>query len=592
MSSLTIGRIAGILEKQFDGLVDMSDFASRPAQVKDALHSRAVAALCIKSLALTDAATAAASITDGFHDGGLDAIHFDQATDTLFLVTSRWGGSTIDSAAAGSFVKGAEDLLSAKFERFNDKVRAKEATIREALGSERDVRVVLVAAQAAAQPVAAQAKQKIDDFVEALNDPVPIARAEYFNQEGLYRLITSELDPAKIALSITLRNWGAIKGPYLAYYGHVDAAEVATWWNSHGKSLCARNLRHFFHASDVNEALGETLRNEPQHFWYFNNGITIICDSATKKLKNATKQDVGEFACEGVSVVNGAQTVGTIGTTPQKAQNVESWIQVRIIPLDQCPAGFDARITRANNFQNAVTRRDLAALDPEQHRLATEFALDRRRYVYKSGETDPRGDAGCSIMEATPALACAHSASLAVQAKREIGELWANTEGPPYTELFNARLTGTAVWRAVVVMRAVDDELQQLRKSDIPRGDLVAVHLNRVILHLVFADPQVKKLRGAGNSDDALEQEAGVAARRIFPRVSEYLEKHHESDYLAPLSKNRSKCEALVRHLVRAQAPAPDPATIDNTLRALTQVSKSEVGSAAGKEPRGRKKKT
>jgi hypothetical protein len=143
-------------------------------------------------------------------------------------------------------------------------------------------------------------------------------------------------------------------------------------------------------------------------------------------------------------------------------------------------------------------------------------------------------------------------------------------------------------------MRAVDDELQQLRKSDIPRADLVAVHLNRVILHLVFADPQVRKLRGAGNSDDALKQEARAVARRIFPRVSEYLERHHESDYLAPLSKNRSKCEALVRHLVRAQVAAPDPsaATFDKTVRAMAQATKAEVDAATQEERKARKRKS
>jgi hypothetical protein len=46
--------------------------------------------------------------------------------------------------------------------------------------------------------------------------------------------------------------------------------------------------------------------------------------------------------------------------------------------------------------------------------LAVEFALDKRRYVYKSGEMDPKGDEGCSIVEATQALACARSVRFAV----------------------------------------------------------------------------------------------------------------------------------------------------------------------------------
>jgi len=43
-------------------------------------------------------------------------------------------------------------------------------------------------------------------------------------------------------------------------------------------------------------------------------------------------------------------------------------------------------------------------------------------------------------------------------------------------------------------MRAIDEELQKLRTSELLRADLVAIHLNRLILHLVFQDPAVRPL--------------------------------------------------------------------------------------------------
>jgi hypothetical protein len=228
---------------------------------------------------------------------------------------------------------------------------------------------------------------------------------------------------------------------------------------------------------------------------------------------------------------------------------------VRIISLEQCPPEFVRKITRAANLQNAVGNREFAAMDPVQHRLATDFALDRRKYVYKSGEADPKGDEGCSIVEATQALACAKSAALAVQAKREIGALWADTDAPPYTDIFHEDLSSARVWRAVQVMRGVDDELLKLRIARLPRADMVAIHMNRLILYLIFQGPDVRALL----HDNASEPELIAAARKgvgpTFEKVANYLEANHANEYLASLCKNVSKCEKLVTNYIKPNSP-------------------------------------
>jgi hypothetical protein len=94
MSELTVNRIRGVLEQQFDGKIDMSDYSNKPPEERrKAFLSRGLAALSIKNLARVDAQTASQAVTDGFHDGGLDAIHFDHRADTLVLVQSKWSDS-------------------------------------------------------------------------------------------------------------------------------------------------------------------------------------------------------------------------------------------------------------------------------------------------------------------------------------------------------------------------------------------------------------------------------------------------------------------------------------------------------------------
>jgi hypothetical protein len=352
----------------------------------------------------------------------------------------------------------------------------------------------------------------------------------------------------------------------LAYYGRVHVDEVLQWWNDHNNTLFAKNLRLFRFSSDVNDALSRTLANDPHYFWYFNNGITVICDSITRAAVGSPNRLIGLFTCDGANIVNGAQTVGTIGNnggikkranaSMTQGDDPEAWVQVRIISLEQCPPDFHRAITRAANLQNAVGNREFAAMDPVQHRLAMDFALDKRRYAYKQGESDPAGDEGCDIVEATQALACAHSTALAVQVKREIGALWANTEAAPYIELFNEHLSATNVWRSVLMMRAVDQELQKLKKSGAFSADFIAVHLNRLILHLVFNDDSLRSLR----HDDADEAECIAASRaatqKIFPLVARYIAQHHPDNYLASFSKNLTKCEQLAS-VLKGNSPPP-----------------------------------
>ena len=116
--------------------------------------------------------------------------------------------------------------------------------------------------------------------------------------------------------------------------------------------------------------------------------------------------------------------------------------------------------------------------------LPQNLHLERRKYVYKAGESEPRGEDGCSITEATQALACAHSVGLAVQVKREIGEIWRDTESAPFTEIFSDNLNSGRVWRYVVWMRAVDDELGVLRKTEAARADMVGVHMIELVVEL------------------------------------------------------------------------------------------------------------
>lgn len=563
--SVVINRVARALEDRFSGLIDMSDWAGKPAEhVNTAFLSRSLAALCISVIADKDPAIAGSAVVDGYDDCGIDALHFDADTDTLYLVQSKWsssGKSSFDVGDVSKFADGIRAILNEQLERFNTKVRAKEAEIREALYAQRDINIRIITVHTSSQPISSHVARVLDELVTALNDSVPIAERLDYDQSKVYELVTSGSKDPKINLQIGINEWGLIEAPFLAYYGRVQLEQVVAWWRDHKNKLFAQNLRLYYQNSAVNDALKQTLIQDPESFWYFNNGLTIIADKVIKNIAGAPGRQFGNFVCEGVSIVNGAQTVGTVGLSidiDEIDEATPKWVQVRIISLEKTAPDFGRRITRAANLQNAVGPRELAAMDPHQHRLATEFALDKRRYVYKAGDVDPHGEDGCSIAEATQALGCAISLELAVLVKRNVGSIWTNTDAAPYTDIFNANVGSAEVWRAVTIMRAVEDELVRLKFSSVDRADAISAHMNRVILHLVHKAPAVKQLYHDPNANGALVAAAKEAVGPIYKKTADYLFTHHPSDYLAVFCKNSQKCADLVAYVDRGSPPKRD----------------------------------
>ena len=371
-------------------------------------------------------------------------------------------------------------------------------------------------------------------------------------QVELHGFLSKGVQGTKPDLDVTLFDWGAVDEPYSAIYGQVDATAVAGWFADYGPQLFVENLRLFLgSASEVNASIVETLVNHPQHFWYLNNGITVLCERVGKKALGGSNKKTGYFTFTGVSVVNGAQTVGCIG----KAVNdhpeavADARVSVRFISLENCPEGFGAEVTRGTNTQNRVERRDFVALDGQQIRLVTELAIDDILYAIKSGESAPDPDHGCTVVDATVALACAKpSSDFAVQAKATIGRLWAGAESPSsgslYRQLFNAGLTSTQLWRTVRILRAIDSALHDERQKLDGRDKMIGVHGNRLIAHIVFQQLPPGVL-STGSDADFADALAGVPALvdNAYPATVQVIEEDYPTNYLASLFKNASRCK-------------------------------------------------
>jgi hypothetical protein len=426
-----------------------------------------------------------------------------------------------------------------------DKLRQKKAEIDAAL-TDSSARFVLVTAYTGEQDLSVEALRPINDFLQEQNDPTELINFQPLRQADLHAVVARQAVGESVKLTILLHEWGKVTEPFLAYYGMVDLQDIATW-KQFGQSLYHRNLRGFKGSTDVNEAIVRTARSAPDHFWYFNNGITILCEKLSKQPLGGSNRDSGVFECEGASVVNGAQTVGSIISAIDGGSNEfqRARVLVKIIDLERVPPTFAAELTRAANTQNRIEKRDFAALDPEQDRLKTELLLECEKfYAYKTGDREPSPEEGCTLDDAAVALACAQKdVGLCVQAKREVGRLYDDIQQAPYKLLFNSSLTALRMWRSVEVMRVVDEVLKKQANLE-GKDRLIAVHGNRFILHLVF--------RSLGNYESADSQDFEDTKGRIpeltleaLAKVTAAKEKQAAASYPANFFKNATKCKEL-----------------------------------------------
>lgn len=565
MSKLHVDRIGITLNRLFKDQIDLSDIENNAAKEKDdAFLSRSLAAYVLTQTAKIDNKSAAESVVDGYGDNGIDAIYFDKDELSVYVVQSKWkhsGKGSPDLGSVRNFIAGFKDLINGEFDRFNKKVAKMKDSISDALDNAQ-VKFILIIAYTGTDPLSDDADRAIQDLLGDINDPTELVTISIFRLNELYKAVAGQAEGAPIRLEILLRDWGQIDEPYLSYYGQVDAIDVATWWHDYAERLFTPNLRKFLGSTDVNDAIMETLKKNPESFWYFNNGITIICNSIKLKPIGRGSKKSNVFECDGASVVNGAQTVGCIARAyfiiPDQVRKAH--VLAKFISLENCPERFAFDITRAANTQNRIDRRDFVSLDEEQKRLEVDLLLVcSKKYVYKRGEEKPTPEIGCDFEEAAIALACAQpDVELAVQAKREVSKLWDDIERPPYTILFNSALSPSKLWRVVEILRIVDSMIKEEQSKREGRDRLIAIHGNRFVLNRVFRILPTDKFDDIDLDVDKVKQEASSETALILDALTQIVNENYSNSYPANLFKNKSKCVEIAQLLERGGDDLPE----------------------------------
>ncbi|MFF3653208.1 AIPR family protein [Streptomyces sp. NPDC002181] len=484
------------LAREFGELLDVDDPAGRTAEEREALFSsRALAAKAVRISTDCTAEEAAGSVIDGPDDGGIDAIGFSPATPEIWLVQSRWsssGTALLRIEDVQRMVAALRRLAEMQFDRFNPRFLRLADRVVKVL-AQPGLKIHLVAAVLGEGHLSPGAETALREETAEFNRFGELVDLRVLGLADFHSAARRDAAPRPLTLPVTLtEGWFVTPAPYQAYVGTVAADELALWYQLHGERLFEGNLRRHLGVTSVNADLTSSLRDRPDRFWYFNNGITLLCERVQAEYfgRRAVGQPV-RLELVGASVVNGAQTVGSVarafGSDPSAV--AEARVLIRVICVDGAPNTLAAEITSATNTQNRMEPRDFVALDPRQLEIRDEFAvmLDKE-YVLKRGSLDPAPTAGCTVAEAAIALACAHrDSSLTARLLRDDDVLWRRAPNGVYSRLFGLPRPGALqIWRSVLLMRAVRQALGELSPALPPRARAICDNAHLLITHIVF----------------------------------------------------------------------------------------------------------
>lgn len=576
-------QVCDALKQRYFGMVLALPGNQDPAQQEKNRLSRSLAAFAVEKLADVTPAQAANAVVDGGNDNGLDAIHFDRQKNVLWVVQSKLGGAP-DMAENKKFCDGIRDLIASRFHKFNASFARLQPDVEDALESP-NLQIIGCHIHLGDQALGPHAVTDLNQLKTELNQFVARFDWKETALSVAHGWLTAEHAVTPVVTNLVLRNWHGFDQPRRAYYGVVSASDLAALYLLEGKKLFEKNIRHYLGAQEVNTAIAATVQDRPADLFYLNNGLTAIC-SAITPLPGFT-HDAGTFRLENFSIVNGAQTVGSIATAHNAHGPVsaDAKLLITLIQVGGAAPNPGSEITRARNTQNEVRGLHFAALDPQQERLRTEMVLSGITYHYRPSAESRLGGSRITIERAALALAAlSGSTRTIVAAKKESGQLY-NGDGEYYPTLFRAGLSGIQLCRSVRIYENLDSifgaseraETDYFRRMFYRHGRFFILHIlaRRKRPLIEKAEPELSALDQAELSRTATELAELIysAAEAKFSRSKGYLSIFRNLTDAEPLAQDvmqrlaqqdAQKQAAAQAAVAAAAAPALAPAAPAN----------------------------
>lgn len=510
-ASIIDQQLTGLLEKHPDWL---------PAGDASQQRSAAFVLLCMANCLDIPLEDAVELLTDGGNDAGVDGLHIGEVEDGEFLVTVFQGKYKINNLdGTANFpengVQKAVNTVQVLFDpakeiALNPQLAPKVEEIRSLVrdGYIPNVRMILC-------NNGTKWTEQAQRWIDQSGLPEKQTLWIHFNHNSIVEILRKTQtvdDTLHMVGDAVFENFNFRR----VVIGKVQVTEIAALFNRHQDRLLQRNIRRYLGLNEnrVNADIHRTLADPEsrENFYFFNNGITIICKSFRH---NALQGANFQLKLENMQVINGGQTCKTIQQTLNSSESLSgyqnTYVMVRVYELADDDQGFVTDITYATNSQNPVDLRDLRSNDAIQKNL--ELGMKDLGYTYKRQREE--GGMGSNVITSSTAA----EATLAVWREKPHQAKFRRKEhfGKLYEDIFKDLNAAQAIL-AVLIFRDVENKRKRPSSQTPPA-------------FMPYASHYISMLVGRD-----LLRDQGVALKDVSHRNFSELLKHlqdNETDYHA-----------------------------------------------------------
>ncbi len=359
-------------------------------------------------------------VTDGSHDGGVDAYYINSTTKIIYLLQSKFRATAANFVSSNMSV---DDLLKMqvsrilKGEKFDDDGQPYNEKIikglQKAIRSVPDIgsyvsRVVLLGNSR--KFTQANIDKLVEGYVvdqyhhEAIYSELlfPVINGTYFSDPNL----TVEIGLGNLVQRATHLDYDAKTASIKVNIKLLFAPtrEIGRVMSAYRNSILKFNPRSFLELTDnpVNQEIKQSIMSmDNNEFSIYNNGITIISDRTTISSDTA-KQGSAQLILTNPQLVNGGQTAYVLGRIYEECLASKSFkvlnkkeVLLRVITFNVIPdlknqgtrLGLISAISKASNSQTKIEEADRRSGDAIQIRLQDHlFKESGMYYERKKGE--------------------------------------------------------------------------------------------------------------------------------------------------------------------------------------------------------------
>lgn len=244
-----------------------------------------------------------------------------------------------------------------------------------------------------------------------------------------------------------------------AYVTAVSAKWLKKIYVTYSDDLFSGNPRTYLGSgkkkNKINLGIMETIDQQPNNFWAYNNGVTALVNNYF------SPEDGEKLSISGITIINGAQTTGAISSVEKLK---DAWVPIRFIVCSDTDIIND--IINNNNKQNEILPSDLRSNDKTQNRLRAEFEPYVKLYYSGGRRGNGRPSRSKEILDpyvVAQALLAFHSDC--VTAYNSSNDLWRSDQ--LYSSIFPENLTAEHIIFTYSLARAIDFyKLELQRKSE------------------------------------------------------------------------------------------------------------------------------